>query len=129
MAKDTLIVGDIRLYREGLAQVLRDQPYIAVVGTASDPESAIRKVADLLPEVVLLDTAMPKALQTARRIRAIAPDASIIALGPSCCGHWAGSSKLPWNGKRAKPLVPTGLRPAASQRRSEHSCPDRRAAR
>lgn len=35
MAIRVLIVGDIRLYREGLERVLREMELITVVGTAS----------------------------------------------------------------------------------------------
>lgn len=81
LGMDTLIVGDVRLYREGLAQVLRDAPHISVVGTAPDPESAFQSVVELSPEVVLLDTTMSRALEIAQRIHDLAPDAKIIALG------------------------------------------------
>lgn len=75
-----LIVGDVRLYRDGLAQVLRDEPSISVVGTASDPDTAIRSAVNQSPHIVLIDNAMPQALQTAQRIHALVSNTRIIAL-------------------------------------------------
>jgi DNA-binding NarL/FixJ family response regulator len=54
-----LIVDDQLLMRDGLASLLRIQPGIAVVGTAENGQEAIAIVADLLPDVVLMDVRMP----------------------------------------------------------------------
>jgi DNA-binding NarL/FixJ family response regulator len=54
-----LIVDDQLLMRDGLASLLSVQPGIEVVGTADNGEEALTAVADLLPDVVLMDVRMP----------------------------------------------------------------------
>jgi two-component system chemotaxis response regulator CheB len=55
-----LIVDDSVLFREALARELRKDPYIVVVGTASDPFDARDKIIALKPDVMTLDVEMPK---------------------------------------------------------------------
>jgi two-component system chemotaxis response regulator CheB len=55
-----LIVDDSLLFRESLARLLRQDPYILVVGTAADPFEARDKIITLQPEVMTLDVEMPK---------------------------------------------------------------------
>jgi DNA-binding NarL/FixJ family response regulator len=74
------IVGGIRLYREGLAQYLGTQTGVAVVATASDRVDGVRVVAELRPDVVVVDMAMPESLLAVREVIAIAPDVKIVAL-------------------------------------------------
>lgn len=54
-----LVVDDQLLMRDGLASLLTVQPGINVVGTAENGEVALAAVADLLPDVVLMDVRMP----------------------------------------------------------------------
>ena len=54
-----LIAEDQQLIREGIASLLRIQESIHVVGTATNGQEAIEKVADLSPEIVLMDVRMP----------------------------------------------------------------------
>jgi len=55
-----LIVDDSSLVRQTLMQVLGADPKIEVVGLASDPYVAVRKIKDTLPDVITLDVEMPK---------------------------------------------------------------------
>jgi two-component system chemotaxis response regulator CheB len=55
-----LIVDDSVLFREALARELRKDPYIVVVGTASDPFDARDKIIALKPDVMTLDVELPK---------------------------------------------------------------------
>jgi DNA-binding NarL/FixJ family response regulator len=50
-----VIVADTRLYREGLAQVLGRGAHITVVATAARQDEALARLADLKPDVVLVD--------------------------------------------------------------------------
>jgi DNA-binding NarL/FixJ family response regulator len=54
-----IIVDDQVLMRDGLASLLDFQPEIEVVGKAENGKEAIAVVADLLPDVVLMDVRMP----------------------------------------------------------------------
>jgi DNA-binding NarL/FixJ family response regulator len=78
-----LIVSEILLYREGLAQVLTTDGRLEVVGTVGDVALAADSVSKLWPDVVLLDMATPHALGAIREFSEISPDSKIVALGVS----------------------------------------------
>jgi len=54
-----LIADDHPIFREGLKMFLGAAPGIEVVGEAADGAQAINMVAELRPDIVLLDVAMP----------------------------------------------------------------------
>ena len=60
MNLSVLIVDDEPIARRRLERMLASVPGVSVVGTASDGEQARRAVADLSPDVVLLDIDMPE---------------------------------------------------------------------
>jgi len=66
----TLIADDQVMVREGLSVLLNAQPDIDVVAQAVDGEDAVQKVAELRPDVVLMDVRMPvlNGLEAIRRI-------------------------------------------------------------
>lgn len=74
------MVGAVRLYREGIAHALAQEDGIAVTGTAASAADALRAIADLDPDAVLVDLAMPDGLtvvrllagQSGRRVVALA---------------------------------------------------------
>ena len=55
-----LVVDDQNLFREALAELLKADGRVSVVGTAVDGVAAVKKVAALLPNVVLMDVRMPR---------------------------------------------------------------------
>lgn len=57
---NVLIVDDSALMRKLLTEILNDDPYIEVVGTANDPFDAREKIKRLNPDVLTLDVEMPK---------------------------------------------------------------------
>ncbi|MGW1728692.1 response regulator [Streptomyces sp. NPDC002306] len=65
-----LIADDQAMVREGFAILLNTQPDITVVGEAQDGEEALVKVAELSPDVVLMDIRMPRltGLEATRRL-------------------------------------------------------------
>ena len=77
-----MIVADIRLYREGLAQVLsRCDGRLRVIRAAASLDEAITLLPTLLPDVVLVDAASPGALPGIRRIVDSFPSVNVVALG------------------------------------------------
>jgi DNA-binding NarL/FixJ family response regulator len=54
-----LIADDQAMVREGLSVLLNAQPDIEVAGQAADGREAVRKVAEVRPDMVLMDVRMP----------------------------------------------------------------------
>jgi len=77
-----LVADDHPLFREGVVHSLASEPDINVVGQASSGEEALRMTRDLLPDVVLLDIAMPGwgGIVTAEKIRTACPATRIMML-------------------------------------------------
>jgi DNA-binding NarL/FixJ family response regulator len=77
-----LAADDQRIVREGLALLLGLLPGVEVVGTAADGEEALTMVAELHPDVVLMDLRMPRCdgVEATRRLRAHAPEVKVIVL-------------------------------------------------
>ena len=70
-----LVVDDSALMRKLIPMILERDPDIEVVGTAMDGAFALRKIAELHPDVVTLDLEMPRmdGLETLRTIMRGAP--------------------------------------------------------
>jgi two-component system response regulator AlgR len=66
----TLIVDDEPLAVERLQMICAGLPMVRVVGTASDGDQALERIAELTPQLVLLDLTMPQmdGLAVARRL-------------------------------------------------------------
>ena len=77
-----VVVASVRLYEEGLAQVLDADERFRVVGTARSFGDALTVLRGLAapPEVVLLDIARPDGADAVRAIRDEFPDARVVAL-------------------------------------------------
>ena len=75
-----LIVGDIRLYRDGLALVLSDAETVEIVGRAGSLPRAVDVALDLQPDVVLLDMAMADSIATIEGLTAAVPSVRTVAL-------------------------------------------------
>jgi DNA-binding NarL/FixJ family response regulator len=77
-----LLVDDQALFREALATLLDVRDDVEVVGEAADGDEALRGVAALSPDVVLMDLRMPvlDGIAATRRLRAERPDVRVIAL-------------------------------------------------
>ncbi len=65
-----LIVDDEALARERVARIVNEQPDHEVVGEAENGQEALRKIDELLPDIVLLDIRMPgmDGLEVARHL-------------------------------------------------------------
>lgn len=77
-----LLVDDHPLMRRGIAGVLEDERDIAIVAEADDGFKAQERYFELLPDVTLMDLAMPRCggIEAIRAIRARDPQACIIAV-------------------------------------------------
>ena len=77
-----LVVDDHPVVRSGLSALLRTIEGLAVVGEASDGESAIAAVEEHRPDVVLMDVRLPgiDGIESTRRIRAVRPEARVLVL-------------------------------------------------
>lgn len=77
-----LIADDHPLFRDGVAHSLAGEPDLAIVGQAATGEEAFQLANDFLPDVVLLDIAMPgqDGLVTAQKIAVACPVVRIIML-------------------------------------------------
>ena len=75
-----LIVDDHEIVRIGVRLLLSDRDNWEVCGEARDGIEAVQKVAELSPDIVILDLTMPvlSGLDTAKQIREIAPSTRIV---------------------------------------------------
>jgi two-component system, NarL family, nitrate/nitrite response regulator NarL len=75
-----VVVGDVRLYREGLVQALGATAGIQVVGTATHPDEALAVAGELRPDILLVDTAMPESLSLIQGLARDVATVRVVAL-------------------------------------------------
>jgi DNA-binding NarL/FixJ family response regulator len=77
-----LLADDQGLFREALATLLGVRPEVEVVGEAADGAEALDRVAELAPDVVLMDLHMPvlDGIGATRRLRIERPGVRVLAL-------------------------------------------------
>ena len=72
MARRIFIVEDHPVFRQGLIQMLEGESELEVVGYAADAQTALREVAKLNPDLVLVDIGLPgkSGLELIKELRA-----------------------------------------------------------
>jgi two-component system, NarL family, nitrate/nitrite response regulator NarL len=77
------VVAHVRLYREALVDVLAHEPGLEVVGACGPRHTALARVAELEPDVVLLDPAATESMELVRELADPAAGLKIVALASS----------------------------------------------
>ncbi len=77
-----LIVDDHAIVRGGVAGLLQAQPDLELVGEAASGAEAVRRVADLVPDVVLMDLVMPEmdGVEATAQVRRVSPRTQVVVL-------------------------------------------------
>jgi two-component system invasion response regulator UvrY len=77
-----MLVDDHAVVRTGFRLLLQSIPEMSVVGEAESGEAATQRYAELAPDVLVMDLAMPGmgGLEALKRIRARHPQARVLAL-------------------------------------------------
>ena len=82
MTKRIMVVDDHGVVRLGVVALLSQQPGLTVVGQAASGEEALALVAELKPDLVIMDVRLPgrNGIDTCREIRALYPGTEVIIL-------------------------------------------------
>jgi len=77
-----LIADDHKIFREGLRTLLSNRPGVEVVGEADNGRSTVSMAAELLPDVVIMDVAMPElnGIDATRQISSMCERTKVLAL-------------------------------------------------
>jgi DNA-binding NarL/FixJ family response regulator len=126
-----LLVDDNPIFLRLAAGYLEHFNELMVVATANNGEDGLAKAADLRPQIVLLDLAMPglSGLEVIPRLRAILPEVSIIILtGHSLAGYEqaalaAGAAEFVPKADMSDKLLPAIGRVARANNYNSHLSP------
>ena len=83
MAKLQIVIADDHtLFRQGLRKILEEKPEWTIVAEAGDGREAIRQVAEMQPDIVILDLSMQllNGMEAARQIARRSPQTRVLIL-------------------------------------------------
>ena len=83
MGKITVFLAeDHAVVREGLAELIRREADMDVVGEAGDGEDTVRQVKQLKPDIILMDIAMPgvNGVEATKQIKESMPQTRVLVL-------------------------------------------------
>jgi NarL family two-component system response regulator LiaR len=77
-----LIADDHEVVRNGIRSYLETIPDFQVVGESASGEETLSMVAELIPDIVLLDLIMPgmDGIETTRRVKQVSPRSQVVVL-------------------------------------------------
>ncbi len=75
-----LVVDDYEPFRRFVCSTLCQRPTLQIICEASDGAEAVRRAAELKPDLIILDIGLPtlNGIEAARRIRKVSPNSKII---------------------------------------------------
>lgn len=75
-----LLADDHPTFREGLCRLLKEEADLEVVAQAGDGEEAVTLASELLPDVAIIDVAMPtlNGIETTRQIKVACPATAVL---------------------------------------------------
>ena len=85
-----LLADDHKILRQGLRTLLEREKDIDIVGEADNGRSSVKLAAELAPDVVIMDVAMPdlNGIDATRRITEADPKARVLALSMHSDGRY-----------------------------------------
>jgi NarL family two-component system response regulator LiaR len=77
-----VLADDHPLLRQALKDVLQKESAFEIIGEAADGEEAVKLIAELTPDVVIMDISMPNldGLQATQQIKASFPNVAVLVL-------------------------------------------------
>ena len=79
---DLFIVDDHQIFRDGLKLLFENSAGIVVIGEAGSGEAALTQLADMTPDLILMDIQMPglNGIETTRQVKALQPQVNILMM-------------------------------------------------
>ncbi len=85
-----LLADDHTIVRQGITRLLEEQPDLKVVGEAVNGQSVVKMALELIPDVIIMDIAMPllNGIEASKRIRKQLPGCKIVILSMYSHEHY-----------------------------------------
>jgi len=82
-----LVVDDYEPWRDFIANTLKKEPGLEVIGKASDGSAAVQQAHQLKPDLILLDIGLPtlNGIEAATRIQESSPSSKILFVSENRC--------------------------------------------